>query len=156
MHMIQCRIQVRPGYFIKRMRPAWPGQNVTWMTQMTWVTQPCSRQVGCILWCNRLMWTTLSILPFVICRVTELWTDWTVQEPSQRGSNLPVAGCESHTRSPAVKEHLVLWILYNLFWALAFSTSTYCEYCYNLFWALAISTFTKSWSAASFVLSCAW
>ena len=38
MHMIQCRILVKPGYFINWVRPAWPGQNVTqliWITRMT-------------------------------------------------------------------------------------------------------------------------
>ena len=39
MHVIQCRIRGRPGYFINLVRPAWPGQNVTqltWIYRMTW------------------------------------------------------------------------------------------------------------------------
>ena len=36
-HVIQCRIRVRPGYLIKRVRPTWPGQNVT---RLTWMTLP--------------------------------------------------------------------------------------------------------------------
>ena len=36
MHMIQHRIQVRPGYFINRIRVAWLRWNVTWLTQITW------------------------------------------------------------------------------------------------------------------------
>ena len=36
MHVIQCKIWVRPGYFIKRVRPGWPGQKVTRLTRMTW------------------------------------------------------------------------------------------------------------------------
>ena len=31
--VIQCRIRVRPGYFISRVRPAWPRQNVTRITR---------------------------------------------------------------------------------------------------------------------------
>ena len=34
-HVIQCRIQVKPRYFINRVRPAWPGQNVTWSTRIS-------------------------------------------------------------------------------------------------------------------------
>ena len=34
-HVIQCRIRVRPGYFINLVRLAWPGQNVIWITRMT-------------------------------------------------------------------------------------------------------------------------
>ena len=29
LHVIQYRIRIRPGYFINRVRPAWPGQNMT-------------------------------------------------------------------------------------------------------------------------------
>ena len=36
-HVIQCRIRVRPRCFINRVRPTWPGQNVT---QLTWMTRP--------------------------------------------------------------------------------------------------------------------
>ena len=32
-HTIQCRIWVRPRYFINWIRPTWPGQNVTQVTQ---------------------------------------------------------------------------------------------------------------------------
>ena len=39
-HVIDCRIQVSPGYFINRVRPTWPSQNVTWLAQTTWMTQP--------------------------------------------------------------------------------------------------------------------
>ena len=37
MRMIPCRIQVRPGYFINRMRPTWSRQN---MTHITWMIRP--------------------------------------------------------------------------------------------------------------------
>ena len=33
-HVIQCRIRVRPRYLTKWVRPTWPGQNVTRLTQM--------------------------------------------------------------------------------------------------------------------------
>ena len=39
-HVIQCRIQVRPWYFINRVRPAWPGQNMTRSTGITQMTRP--------------------------------------------------------------------------------------------------------------------
>jgi len=35
-HVIQCKIQVRPGYFIRWVRSGWPVKKVTRMTQMTW------------------------------------------------------------------------------------------------------------------------
>ena len=35
MHVIQCRIQVRPGYFINQVRRTRPGQNMTQLTRMT-------------------------------------------------------------------------------------------------------------------------
>ena len=35
-HLIQCRIWVRPGYFTSWIRPAWSRQNVTWLT---WITR---------------------------------------------------------------------------------------------------------------------
>ena len=38
LHVIRCRVGVGPRYFINRVRPAWPGQNVTLITRMT---QPC-------------------------------------------------------------------------------------------------------------------
>ena len=40
MHMIQCRIRIRPRYFIKQIRPTWPRQNVTRMTQIAQMTRP--------------------------------------------------------------------------------------------------------------------
>ena len=40
MHVIQCRIWVRPGYFINWVRPAWPGQSITRLTWITWMTRP--------------------------------------------------------------------------------------------------------------------
>ena len=46
----------------------------------------------------------------MICIVTGLCIDFTVQEPSQRGCNFPAVGCENHTRSPALKERLVLCV----------------------------------------------
>ena len=39
-HVIQYRIQVRSGYFINQVRPAWPRQNVTRLTWITQMTQP--------------------------------------------------------------------------------------------------------------------
>ena len=33
LYVLQCRIQVRSGYFINQVRPAWPGENVT---RLTW------------------------------------------------------------------------------------------------------------------------
>ena len=36
------RIQVRPGYFLKRMRPTWPVQNVTRVTRIMRMTRPTS------------------------------------------------------------------------------------------------------------------
>ena len=35
LHIIQCWIQVWPRYFINQVRPARPGQNMTWLTRMT-------------------------------------------------------------------------------------------------------------------------
>ena len=40
MHMILCKIRVRPRYFIKWVRPSRPRQNVTQLTQMIRMTRP--------------------------------------------------------------------------------------------------------------------
>ena len=37
-HVIQCRIQVIPRYFINQVRPAWPAQNVTQLIRITRMT----------------------------------------------------------------------------------------------------------------------
>ena len=39
-HVIQSIIWVRPGYFTNWVRPAWLGQNVSRLTQITRMTQP--------------------------------------------------------------------------------------------------------------------
>ena len=35
-NVIQCRIWVIHRYFINQVRSAWPRQNLTWLTRMTW------------------------------------------------------------------------------------------------------------------------
>ena len=52
MSVIQCKIWVRPGYFINQVRPTGPGPNVTWVTQMT---QP----VSTLFWI-RLYWHCIT------------------------------------------------------------------------------------------------
>ena len=40
MHVILGKIRVGPGYFIKQVRPSWPGQNVNQLIRMIWMTRP--------------------------------------------------------------------------------------------------------------------
>ena len=58
-YVIQWRNQVRPRYFTKRVRPAWPGQNMTQLTRITWTTRPgfnpgaytsCDLKYNCEKW----------------------------------------------------------------------------------------------------------
>ena len=46
-HMIQCRIRVRPGYFINRIKPAWPGKNVTMQVDLDNPDDPTRFQSWC-------------------------------------------------------------------------------------------------------------
>ena len=59
-YMIEYRIQVRLGYFINQVRPAWPGQNMIRFTRMT---QSCFTPglVHKILICPKVLFLSLCI-----------------------------------------------------------------------------------------------
>ena len=50
-HVIQCRVRIRPGYLIKRVRPTRSRQNVTRLTLMTQMTQPGFNPGVCVYVC---------------------------------------------------------------------------------------------------------
>ena len=95
MHVILCKIRVRPGYFIKWVRPVWPRQKVTRLTrmiQMTWPgcnidwehsTTVCALMVGrtCLRLAHLPPLPPPTYPPLIhdTCDIT-----WVVKKPSQK------------------------------------------------------------------------